>query len=99
VALQVYVALIASVLVSLWTGRKPTKRTDEMLCFYFSGMASLEELPAHLEKPREKLKTEPRGTYQESSRTLLPRRSVGEPVEIEGDESSYSIRSPSRFES
>jgi hypothetical protein len=53
VALQVYVALIASVLVSLWTGHKPTKRTYEMLCFYFSGMASLEELLAHIEKLQE----------------------------------------------
>jgi IS4 transposase len=61
VALQVYVALIASVLVSLWTGHKPTKRTYEMLCFYFSGMASLEELLAHIAKLQEPPKTKPRG--------------------------------------
>jgi Transposase DDE domain len=61
VALQVYVALIASVLVSLWTGHKPTKRTYEMLCFYFSGMASLEELLAHIEKLQDQPKTKPRG--------------------------------------
>lgn len=57
VALQVYVALIASVLVSLWTGHKPTKRTFEMLCFYFSGMASLDELLAHIEKLQDQPKT------------------------------------------
>lgn len=50
VTIQVYVALIASLLISLWTGKKPTKRTFEMLCFYFSGMASLGELMAHIER-------------------------------------------------
>ena len=48
VALQVYTALIASLLITLWTGRKPTKRTYEMLCLYFQGWASLDELTAHL---------------------------------------------------
>ena len=50
VEIQVYVAIIASLLVSLWTGKKPTKRTFEMLCFYFCGMADEEELIAHLNK-------------------------------------------------
>ena len=50
VTIQVYLAIIASLLISLWTGRKPTKRTYEMLCFYFSGMASEEELLAHIAK-------------------------------------------------
>jgi hypothetical protein len=27
-------ALIASLLLSLWVGRAPTKRTYELLCFY-----------------------------------------------------------------
>lgn len=49
VEIQVYTALIASLLISLWTGRKPTKRTFEMLCLYFQGWASLDELTAHLE--------------------------------------------------
>jgi hypothetical protein len=44
----VYCALIASMLVVLWTGRKPTKRTFELLCFYFSGWVSDEELQVHL---------------------------------------------------
>jgi hypothetical protein len=61
VALQVYVALIASVLVSLWTGHKPTKRTIEMLCFYLSGMASLAELLVQIEKLQDQPKTKPRG--------------------------------------
>jgi len=48
VAIQVYVALIASLLITLWTGRKPSKRTWEMIQFYLMGWASLEELEAHL---------------------------------------------------
>lgn len=47
--IQVYMAIIASLLISLWTGRKPTKRTFEMICHYFSGWASLEELTEHIE--------------------------------------------------
>jgi hypothetical protein len=46
--IQIYLALIASLLISLWVGRKPTKRTYEMLCFYFMGVASLQELTAHI---------------------------------------------------
>ena len=36
VAIQVYLALIASVLIVLWTGRKPSRRTFEMLCLVTS---------------------------------------------------------------
>jgi hypothetical protein len=50
VAIQMYVALIASLLISLWIGRKPTKRTFEMLCHYFTGWATQEELLAHIAK-------------------------------------------------
>jgi len=46
----VYCALIASMLVVLWTGKKPTKRTFEMICFYFAGWVSDAELLAHLER-------------------------------------------------
>ena len=46
----VYCALIASLLVVLWTGRKPTKRTFELLCFYFAGWVSDEELLVHLNR-------------------------------------------------
>jgi len=53
VAIQVYVALIASLLVSLWTGHKPTKRTFEMLCLYFAGWANENELRAYLRSLRE----------------------------------------------
>jgi Transposase DDE domain len=49
ITIQLYLGIIASLLISLWTGRKPTKRTYEMLCFYFSGLATEEELLAHIE--------------------------------------------------
>jgi IS4 transposase len=48
--IQLYMAIIACMLISLWTGRKPTKRTYEMVCYYFIGMASLEELESHIAK-------------------------------------------------
>jgi hypothetical protein len=50
ISIQVYLGIIACLLIALWTGRKPTLRTYEMICFYFSGMASQEELLAHIEK-------------------------------------------------
>jgi IS4 transposase len=49
VTIQLYVGIIASLLISLWTGKKPTKRTLEMLQLYFAGWATLEELQAHID--------------------------------------------------
>jgi Transposase DDE domain len=48
VTLQIYCALIASVLLVLWTGRKPTLRQWEALQLYWLGWVSLEELSAAL---------------------------------------------------
>jgi hypothetical protein len=48
IELQTYAAIPACLLISLWTGRKPTLRTFEMLCWYFTGMASEEELLARI---------------------------------------------------
>ena len=56
VAIQVYLALIASLVISLWTGHKPTKRTFEMVCHYVSGWASEAELLAHVRKLDEQKK-------------------------------------------
>jgi hypothetical protein len=50
IEIQTYCAIIACLLISLWTGRKPTKRTYEMICFYVLGVASEDELLAHLTK-------------------------------------------------
>ena len=49
ITIQVYLGLIASLLISVWTGKKPTKRTFEMLQFYFCGLATEEELLAHIQ--------------------------------------------------
>jgi hypothetical protein len=50
VEIQVYLGMIASLLISLWTGRKPTIRTLEMVQFYFCGWATWGELQAHIQK-------------------------------------------------
>ena len=52
--LQVYVAILASLLVSLWTGRKPTRRTFEMIVLHLQGWASIEEVQAHLARLQKK---------------------------------------------
>lgn len=48
--IQIYVAMIASLLISLWAGKRATKRTYEMFCLYFAGWASEAELRAHLDE-------------------------------------------------
>lgn len=50
IEIQCYCAIIACLLLALYTGRKPTKRTYEMICFYLSGWADEEEMEAHLGK-------------------------------------------------
>lgn len=50
IEIQAYCAIIACLLIALWTNRKPTLRTYEMICFYFIGLADEEELMAHIEK-------------------------------------------------
>jgi hypothetical protein len=50
IEIQTYCAIIACLLIALWTGRKPTLRTYEMICFYFCGLASEEELLSHIAK-------------------------------------------------
>jgi len=50
IEIQTYCAIIACMLIALWTGKKPTLRTYEMICFYFTGMADEDELMAHVEK-------------------------------------------------
>lgn len=50
IEIQAYCAIIACLLISLYTGKKPTLRTYEMVCYYFTGLADEEELLAHLAK-------------------------------------------------
>jgi hypothetical protein len=48
VALQMYAALIVSLLIAIRTGSKPTKRTFETIQFYLMGWVSDDEFAAHL---------------------------------------------------
>jgi len=48
IELETYAAIIACLLIALWTGRKPTLSTYRMLCWYFSGWATEEELLRHI---------------------------------------------------
>ena len=50
IKIQVCMAIIACMLITLWSGRKPTLRTVEMLRFHFTGWASEQELDAHIAK-------------------------------------------------
>ena len=50
IEIQTYCAIIACLLIALWTGRKPTLRTYEMICFHLCGLASEDELMDHLAK-------------------------------------------------
>lgn len=50
VEIQTYCAIIACLLLALWTDGRPTLRTHEMVCLYLQGWADEEELLAHLQK-------------------------------------------------
>ena len=50
IQIQVYLAIIVCMLIALWTGKKPSLRTMEMIRFYFIGWAELDELEAHFAK-------------------------------------------------
>lgn len=48
--IQMYMAIIACIMIMSISGKQPTKRTYEMITFYFLGWASLDELKAHIKK-------------------------------------------------
>ena len=48
--LQVYVALLASILMALWTGRKPSRSAFRVIGLYFQGWVGENELTAYLDK-------------------------------------------------
>ena len=54
ITMQMYAGVIASLLIVIWTGLKPNKRTWEMIQFYLMGWASLKELEAHIAKQKQK---------------------------------------------
>jgi len=51
VEIQVYCAVIACLIIQLQTGRKPDKRTVEMMGYFFMGLASEQEVIDHLNQP------------------------------------------------
>ena len=53
--IQIYLALIAALLLQLYTGRRPTKRMLELIRFYLLGWASGVELEAGLARYRAEL--------------------------------------------
>ena len=48
--IQIYLAIIVCIMILAITGKMPTKRTYEMICFYLLRIASQEELEAHIKK-------------------------------------------------
>jgi hypothetical protein len=61
IELQTYAAIVACMLIALWTGRKPTLRTYEMLCWYFTGHGRRRRVA---------------GSYRSSAKTGLTARPV-----------------------
>jgi hypothetical protein len=52
VAIQIYLALIAALLLQLYTGQRPNRRMMELIQFYLLGVATLEELWAGVQRQR-----------------------------------------------
>jgi hypothetical protein len=50
IEIQTYCAIIACLLIRLWTGKKPTLRTYEMIYWYLIGVADLDEMAAHVDR-------------------------------------------------
>lgn len=51
-AIEIYLALIAALLLQLYTGQAPSRRMMELIQFYLLGVASLDELEQGLEAER-----------------------------------------------
>jgi hypothetical protein len=56
VTLQIYLALIASLLLQLHTGQRPNKRMMELIQLHLMGVATLEELEAGIERQLARIK-------------------------------------------
>lgn len=54
---QLYLVLIAALLLQLQCGRRPTRRMMELPHFYFQGQASVEELQRGLERAAQEAAT------------------------------------------
>jgi hypothetical protein len=51
IRIQVYCAVIACMLINLWTGKRPGKQMVNMLAWYFMGVATAAEVEAFLNAP------------------------------------------------
>jgi hypothetical protein len=51
IRIQMYCAIIACMLINLWTGKRPGKHMVNMLAWYFTGIASEAEVRAFLTRP------------------------------------------------
>jgi hypothetical protein len=51
ITIQVYCAIIACMLINLWTGKRPNKATVTMLAWYLMGVATEAEVMAHINRP------------------------------------------------
>jgi len=60
VEIQAYMAIIACLMILIYTGSTPTKRTFEMICLYLQGWAELDELEAHIAKLKANRKSKKR---------------------------------------
>ena len=51
IQIQMYCAIIACMLINLWTGKKPGKHMVNMLAWYFMGLATAAEVQAFINRP------------------------------------------------
>ena len=51
IEIQMYCAIIACMLINLWTGKKPGKHMINMLAWYYMGVARADEVEAFINRP------------------------------------------------
>jgi hypothetical protein len=56
VTIQLYLALIAALLLQLYTGRRPTRRMMELIQLYLLGYATAEDVAAGLQRELKRLR-------------------------------------------
>lgn len=57
IEIQAYCAIIACMLIVIWTGRKPTQATFEMVGWFMAGVASRKELTDHIKSLKKRPET------------------------------------------
>ena len=54
IQIQIYCAILACMMINLWTGKRPNKATVNILAWYFAGVATEAEVMAEINKPNNK---------------------------------------------